>query len=298
MTTLQHPPRVTVTVGPPVTLGLTDAVADTRTAAGRRRRPPAGRGPRAARPHRRGTGRHAPIRRDGPGHPVGRRHARARRGPPSPRRPSRRVNRLSRALGRGSGTVAGGRAGLLVDPGLLATLAAGRRVALVTGTNGKTTTTRLLAAGAGGPDGVGVVSNDTGANMPAGHVAALVGAPGGGGGRARGRRGLPRPVHRRDRHPRWSCCSTCRATSSTGSPRSACWWTGGGPRWPGSRRRRRDRGGTVVVANADDPMVAYAASAAPEVRWVGAGQVLARRRRRLPGVRRPDRLRRRRRLGL
>ena len=31
MTTLQHPPRVTVTVGPPVTLGLTDAVADTRT---------------------------------------------------------------------------------------------------------------------------------------------------------------------------------------------------------------------------------------------------------------------------
>ena len=28
-----------------------------------------------------------------------------------------------------------------------------------------------------------------------------------------------------------------------------------------------------MVANADDPMVAYAAAAAPEVRWVGAGQV-------------------------
>ena len=37
------------------------------------------------------------------------------------------VNRLSRALGRGSGTVAGGRVGLLVDPGLLATSAAGRQ---------------------------------------------------------------------------------------------------------------------------------------------------------------------------
>jgi UDP-N-acetylmuramyl tripeptide synthase len=31
--------------------------------------------------------------------------------------------------------------------------------------------------------------------------------------------------------------------------------------------------GTIVVANADDPMVAYAASAAPRVHWVGAGQV-------------------------
>jgi putative phosphoserine phosphatase/1-acylglycerol-3-phosphate O-acyltransferase len=31
VTNLQHPPRVTVTVGPPVALGLSDAVADTRT---------------------------------------------------------------------------------------------------------------------------------------------------------------------------------------------------------------------------------------------------------------------------
>ncbi len=31
VTTLQHPPRVTVTIGPPVKLGLTDAVADTTT---------------------------------------------------------------------------------------------------------------------------------------------------------------------------------------------------------------------------------------------------------------------------
>jgi UDP-N-acetylmuramyl tripeptide synthase len=31
--------------------------------------------------------------------------------------------------------------------------------------------------------------------------------------------------------------------------------------------------GTTVVANADDPMVAWSALTAPEVRWVGAGQV-------------------------
>ena len=52
-------------------------------------------------------------------------------------------------LGRGSGTVAGGRVGLALDPALLATLAQGRPVALVTGTNGKTTTTRLLVAALG-----------------------------------------------------------------------------------------------------------------------------------------------------
>jgi UDP-N-acetylmuramyl tripeptide synthase len=34
-----------------------------------------------------------------------------------------------------------------------------------------------------------------------------------------------------------------------------------------------DDPGTVVVANADDPMVAWAAMTAPDVRWVGAGQV-------------------------
>jgi UDP-N-acetylmuramyl tripeptide synthase len=39
----------------------------------------------------------------------------------------------------------------------------------VSGTNGKTTTTALVAVGWGGE----VVTNETGSNMPAGHVAAL-----------------------------------------------------------------------------------------------------------------------------
>ena len=40
------------------------------------------------------------------------------------------------------------------------------------------------------------------------------------------------------------------------------------PDAPGS-----DAAATVVVANADDPMVTWAALAAPHVVWVGAGQV-------------------------
>jgi UDP-N-acetylmuramyl tripeptide synthase len=49
-------------------------------------------------------------------------------------------------------------------------LARGRTVVLVSGTNGKTTTTSMVVAGWGGE----VTTNETGSNMPAGHVAALV----------------------------------------------------------------------------------------------------------------------------
>ena len=178
---------------------------------------------------------------------------------------------LSRALGRGSGTVAGGRAGLLVDPGLLATLSVGRRIALVTGTNGKTTTTRLLAAAlTGGRDEV--VSNDTGANMPAGHVAALVGAP-----------GAPVAVLEVDEGYLGRCIAEMAPEvvvllnlsrdqlDRISEVRMLV------DRWrvalSGLTAPAEGHTGTVVVANADDPMVAWAAGTAPRVTWVGAGQV-------------------------
>src|ERR1700689_3945152 len=82
----------------------------------------------------------------------------------------RTVNRLSRLTGKGSGTVVGGRVGMKIAPDLVASLANGRTVILVSGTNGKTTTTSMVVAGWGGS----VTTNETGANMPAGHVAALV----------------------------------------------------------------------------------------------------------------------------
>jgi UDP-N-acetylmuramyl tripeptide synthase len=73
-------------------------------------------------------------------------------------------------MGKGSGTVVGGRVGMKIAPDLVSSLARGRTVILVSGTNGKTTTTAMIVAGWGGA----VTTNETGANMPAGHVAALV----------------------------------------------------------------------------------------------------------------------------
>ena len=61
---------------------------------------------------------------------------------------------------------------LAVAPDLLREVAGQRRIAIISATNGKTTTTRLLADGLRAC-GVAVASNHTGANMPAGVAAAL-----------------------------------------------------------------------------------------------------------------------------
>ena len=77
------------------------------------------------------------------------------------------AGRASRLAGRGDGSVIGGVIGLRLKPDLLSLLARGRQVVLVTGTNGKTTTTRLITA-ALGPLGQQIASNAFGANMEAG----------------------------------------------------------------------------------------------------------------------------------
>ena len=79
---------------------------------------------------------------------------------------------MSRLSGRGDGSVIGGVLGLRMEPDLLRLLAAGRQIVLVTGTNGKTTTTRLITAGLGAL-GQDVASNAFGANMEAGLASAL-----------------------------------------------------------------------------------------------------------------------------
>jgi UDP-N-acetylmuramyl tripeptide synthase len=81
----------------------------------------------------------------------------------------------SRATRRGAGTHLSGRVMLGIAPDLLGELGAGRRVALVSATNGKTTTTRFLRAALESTD-VLVASNHTGANMAAGLAAALASA--------------------------------------------------------------------------------------------------------------------------
>jgi lipid II isoglutaminyl synthase (glutamine-hydrolysing) len=171
---------------------------------------------------------------------------------------------LSRRLGRGEGTVIGGRVSLLVDPDALARLGAGRVVCLVSGTNGKTTTTRLLAAalGTAGP----VAVNPQGSNLPPGLVAGLA-------------RAAPGAAAALEVDEAWLGAAadalhpatiTLLNLSRDQLDRVA------------EVRRLSDRWRTVVatnveahvVANADDPLVAWAASAAADdrVTWVAAGQ--------------------------
>ena len=197
----------------------------------------------------------------------------AGRRPPLPARArlavaaTRSVNSLSRTLGVGSGTVLGGRAGIAVDPALLARLAAGRPVALVSGTNGKTTTTRLLAVALEDGNAGSVVTNGTGANMPAGHVAALAaGAP-----------GVPVVLEVDESYLPGLVRSLRPAAvvllnlsrdqlDRTNEVRMlANRWREGLSAATGFADR------TTVVANADDPMVAWGAGAAPRVVWVAAG---------------------------
>jgi len=78
----------------------------------------------------------------------------------------------SRVTGRGAGAQISGRVMLRLQPDLLDSMATEDAITLVSATNGKTTTTRLLVAAleaAGRP----VVTNGTGANLAAGIVATL-----------------------------------------------------------------------------------------------------------------------------
>ncbi len=174
---------------------------------------------------------------------------------------TRAVNAASRRLGRGQGTVAGGRAGLRLDPKLLEHLTAGRQVALVTGTNGKTTTTRLLTVGLGAT-GDAVVSNETGSNMPPGHVAALAGSA------------ARRAVLETDEVylPRVLAATAAAIVVLLNLSRDQLDRTNEVRMIAGHWRAALAAAPhTHVVANADDPLVVWGAGVARDVHWVGAG---------------------------
>src|SRR5919107_1999434 len=87
-----------------------------------------------------------------------------------------RVARLaSRALGTGGGSTVPGVVARRVDPGVLAKLSARLRLgsAAITGTNGKTTTTRMISTILQ-TAGARAVNNSTGANLVTGVTAALL----------------------------------------------------------------------------------------------------------------------------
>jgi lipid II isoglutaminyl synthase (glutamine-hydrolysing) len=174
---------------------------------------------------------------------------------------SRGAAALSRATGRGDGSVIGGRLGMIIDPDLLAHLATGREIALISGTNGKTTTTRLATAALGvlGP----VATNSFGANMPTGHTSALAKAG-----------ETPYAVLEVDEHYLAHVMASTRPKviallnlsrdqldrAKEVAMMAQLW-----------REALRDQP-VHLVANADDPMVVWAASVGTGVTWVAAGQ--------------------------
>ena len=169
-----------------------------------------------------------------------------------------------RATGRGSGSVVGGHAVLVIDPLALERLSADRQVSLVSGTNGKTTTTKLLARALSAIGRRDVVTNLLGANLPTGLAASL----------AAGSRGVPAVL---EVDEAWLAGVAARTRPSAllllnlsrdqldrnNEVRQVA------QRWRQACEHLST--GAMVVANADDPLVAWAASAASRVTWVGAG---------------------------
>lgn len=169
---------------------------------------------------------------------------------------------LSRRTGRGDGTTVGGRVTLMLDPGALAHAAAGREFALVSGTNGKTTTRALLVAALSTRGSV--VSNSGGANMAAGLTAALARDP-----------RSPVGVLEVDEPnlPMVSAAVRPRAVVLLNLSRDQLDRYSEVGRLAGVWRELLGRpGAPAAIANCDDPLVVWAAAAAPEVVWVAAGQ--------------------------
>ena len=172
------------------------------------------------------------------------------------------IGAVSRLTGRGGGAVIGGKVALTLDKAALVKLAAGRSLYLVSGTNGKTTTTALLAAalGTAGP----VVTNMTGANLKAGIVSALA-------------RDLDSKVAvlEVDEAALVQVLGDTTATvvvllnlsrdqlDRYGEVRLAA------QKWRTALGARPE---IHVVANCDDPLVVWAAQAAGSVTWVSTGQ--------------------------
>ncbi|GGO29259.1 ligase [Microbispora rosea subsp. aerata] len=168
---------------------------------------------------------------------------------------------LSRATGRGDGSVIGGRVGLMLEPDLLRKLAADRKLVLVSATNGKTTTTRLITSAL---QELGeVATNAFGANMPAGHVSALA-----------ANKDAPYGVLEVDEKYLPEVLDTTNAgvvclmnLSRDQMDRAAEIWLLA-QKW----RRALDGRPVHVIANCDDPLVTWGASSAARVTWVSAGQ--------------------------
>ncbi|GAB3679044.1 MurT ligase domain-containing protein [Actinocorallia lasiicapitis] len=173
----------------------------------------------------------------------------------------RTASKMSRLAGRGDGSVIGGKIGLKLDPELLTRLASDRKLVLVSATNGKTTTTRLIASAM---SGLGeVATNAFGANMPTGHVSALAAAP-----------DAKYGVLECDEKYVPLVLKETGANIVLLMNLSRDQMDRAGEIWQlaGKWRKALDGADTHVVANCDDPLVTWGAKTAKRVTWVAAGQ--------------------------
>ena len=177
------------------------------------------------------------------------------------------VGRLSRMLRLGNGSVIGGRIGLAIQPEMVHGLSVGKRCALVSGTNGKTTTTRLLVAALGGPELVPRAPGQGRICLQGWlqHSPCL---------RRRSWRfsRLTRPISEVSRH-----ATSPEVMVLLNLPRDQLDRVNEvrmlAQRW---RKTLTGRTGLTVVANADDPLVTWAVSSkdgGPQVLFVAAGQL-------------------------
>jgi UDP-N-acetylmuramyl tripeptide synthase len=175
----------------------------------------------------------------------------------------RAAARASQLAGRGEGMVVGGKITLKLAPRAIADLANGRVAALVSATNGKTSTTRLLANAVEqlGP----VLTAQTGANMTSGVVTVL----------ANGGEDTVAvlevdeaylPMVTADTNPRVILLGNLSRDQLDRMSEVAMT----ARKW---RKMLAQHPEVIVVANADDPVVTYAAEQAPKVVWVAGGQV-------------------------
>ncbi|WP_028707399.1 Mur ligase family protein [Propionicicella superfundia] len=172
----------------------------------------------------------------------------------------------SRLAGKGSGASIRGQVMTRIDPLAFRKLVKGRRIAAVSGTNGKTTSTHLLAAAvrAGVRDADRVVTNADGANLHYGIASALAKAP-----------AADLAVLETDER-------VVKDLITHGAPEVLVFLNFSRDQldrhheikalaqaW---REALGDAGtsGPVIVANADDPLVVWASGTAHEVVWVAA----------------------------
>jgi UDP-N-acetylmuramyl tripeptide synthase len=158
--------------------------------------------------------------------------------------------------------VIGGLVALRLDSDALRRLAGDRTVVLVSGTNGKTTTTRLLTTALATQGRAS--SNAAGANMPAGLVATLAADL-----------HAPTVVLEVDEPhlPTVLAATRPRLVVLLNLSRDQLDRVGEVAMVARSWQRALRATPTPVVANADDPLVTLAARDAPSVTWVGAGQL-------------------------